>query len=231
MLSFINCHSDRAKTQRYFSLIALIAVSLWCGTTFADDWASLFDGKSLEGWKPTRDNTQFSLADGVIVGTSSSQTQFLHTVEKYGDFELELEVKLHDTDLNSGVQIRTQLTRTNDAGKVRASVHGPQVDIGKSPGRSGYIFNQGNGAWITPKEDLIRNEAMVNGQWNKLRVLAKGPRIQTWINGKQTGDVTDPEAYAKYPSGVIALQVHGVKKSPEKARHVSFRSIQLPTKK
>ena len=227
MLSFTSCQSDRARTQRYFSLITLIAVSLWCGTTFADDWARLFDGKSLEGWKPTRDNTQFSLADGVIVGTSSSQTHFLHTVEKYGDFELELEVKLHDMDLNSGIQIRTQLTRINDAGKVRASVHGPQVDIGKSPGRSGYIFNQGNGAWITPKEDLIRNEAMVNGHWNTLRVVAKGPRFQTWINGKPVGDVTDSEAYAKYPSGVIALQVHGVKNSPEKARHVSFRSIRV----
>ena len=145
----------------------------------------------------------------------------IHTIE------LELEVKLHDTDLNSGVQIRTQLTRTNDRGKVRPSIHGPQVDIGKSPGRSGHIFNQGNGAWITPKDDLVRNELMANGKWNKLRVLAVGPRIQTWINGKQVADVTDEKAYETYRSGVIALQVHGVKRSPEKARHVSFRSIRL----
>ena len=227
MLSDLFCRSNCETMQRCFSTIALAAIFFCCGSTFADDWATLFDGKSLDGWKPTRDNTQFTLSEGVIVGTSSSQTQFLHTVESYGDFELELEVKLHDTDLNSGIQIRTQLTRTNDAGKVRPSIHGPQVDIGKSPGRSGYIFNQGNGAWITPKEDLIRNEAMVNGQWNELRVVAKGPRIQTWINGKPVGDVTDSEAYAKYPSGVIALQVHGVKKSPEKARHVSFRSIRV----
>ena len=39
--------------------------------------------------------------------------------------------------------------------------------------------------------------------------------------------VADDEAYAKYPSGVIALQAHGVKKSPEKVRHVSFRSIRV----
>ncbi|WP_286177276.1 3-keto-disaccharide hydrolase [Rhodopirellula sp. JC639] len=221
------CRTDRATTQRYSSTIALVAVLMCCGTSFADDWVTLFDGKSLDGWKPSRDNTQFALTDSVIIGTSSGQTQFLHTVEEYGDFELELEVKLHDTDLNSGIQIRTKLTRTNDAGKVRPSVHGPQVDIGKSPGRSGHIFNQGNGAWITPKEDLARNELMVNRKWNKLRVLAAGPRIQTWINGEQVADVTDDEAYAKYSSGVIALQVHGVKKSPETARHVSFRSIRV----
>ena len=227
MLSDSLCRCDRATTHRFFSTIVLVLIFLCCGSTFADDWTILFDGKSLDGWKPSRDNTQFMLSDGVIVGTSSAQTQFLHTIEQYGDFELELEVKLHDTDLNSGIQIRTQLTRTSDAGKVRPSVHGPQVDVGKSPGRSGHIFNQGNGAWITPKEDWTRHEFMVNGQWNKLRVLAVGPRIQTWINGKRVADVTDEKAYAKYRSGVIALQVHGVKRSPEKARHVSFRSIRV----
>ena len=227
MLPDLFCRFDRASTQRYLTTIVLVAISFSCDSTFADDWVTLFDGKGLDGWKASRDNTQFALTDGVIVGTSSSQTQFLHTVETYGDFELELEIKLHDTDLNSGIQIRTQLTRTNDSGKVRPSIHGPQVDIGKSPGRSGHIFNQGNGAWITPKKDLVRNDLMTNGEWNKLRVLAVGPRIQTWINGKQVADVTDEKAYAKYRSGVIALQVHGVKKSPEKARHVSFRSIRV----
>jgi len=227
MLSDLLCRSDRATTHVYFSILVLVAGSYCSPSVFADEWTVLFDGKSLNGWQPSRDNTQFTLSDGVIVGASSGQTQFLHTVEAYGDFELELEIKLHDTDLNSGIQIRTKLTRTNGAGKVRPSVHGPQVDVGKSPGRSGHIFNQGNGAWITPKEDLIRNDFMVNGQWNKLRVLAKGSRIQTWINNKPVADVTDDEAYAKYPSGVIALQVHGVKKSPEKARHVSFRSIRV----
>ncbi|QDV40617.1 hypothetical protein Enr13x_04230 [Stieleria neptunia] len=227
MLShFLRC-SDRAKTQRYYSIIAFVTISFCCGSVVADDWTTLFEGDSLGDWKPSRDNTQFAISDGVIVGTSSDQTHFLHTVETYGDFELELEVKLHDTDLNSGVQIRTALTRKNPKGEPRESIHGPQVDLGRSPGRSGHIFNQGNGAWITPKEDWTRNELMVNGEWNKLRVLAVGPRIQTWINGKQVADVTDDEAYAKYPSGVIALQVHGVKKSPERPRHVSFRSIRI----
>lgn len=227
MLSESSDHFSRAKKQRYFSIIVLIMVSFCCAPSFADDWATLFDGKSLNGWKPSRNNTQFKLVDGVIVGTSSGQTQFLHTVETFADFELELEVKLHDTDLNSGIQIRTALTRTNEKGQSRESIHGPQVDLGKSPGRSGHIFNQGNGAWITPKENLTGNELMINGQWNKLRVLAVGPRIQTWINDKPVADVTDNEAYANYPSGVIALQVHGVKNSPEKVRHVLFRSIRV----
>ncbi len=227
MFSVLTYRSDLAKKHRVLPTTAFVAMTLFCGSAIAEDWVTLFDSSSFDGWKASRDNTQFAIDDGVILGTSSSQTQFLHKVETYGDFELELEVKLHDTDLNSGVQIRTALTRSNEKGQTRESIHGPQVDLGKSPGRSGHIFNQGNGAWITPPKDLTRNELMVDGQWNKLRVLAVGPRIQTWINSKQVADVANNETYANYPSGVIALQVHGVKNSPEKARHVSFRSIRV----
>ena len=193
----------------------------------ADDWNVLFDGKTLNGWKASGDNKQFQLVDGVIRGASSSKTHFLCTEKEYRDFELELEAKLHDMDLNSGVQIRSSTTRVNDKGDIRPSVHGPQVDLAKSPGRSGHIFGQGNGRWFTPEADLKRNSLMINGQWNKVRVLAEGKRIRTWINGEPVTDFTlDDEIDKKYPKGVIALQVHGVK-SPEKVRHVSFRSIRV----
>jgi hypothetical protein len=194
-------------------------------------WQVLFDGKSLDGWKPSQDNKQFKVVDGIIVGSSSSQTQFLHTVKEYGDFELELEVKLHDEDFNSGVQIRTSLVRINDKGVTRNSIHGPQVDLGKSPGRSGHIFNQGNGAWITPEKDLVQNKLMMNGGWNNVRVLAVGQKIQTWINGTQVSDLTvPPDIHERYSKGVIALQVHGVKKAEAKIRQVSFRSIRVREK-
>ena len=75
-------------------------------------------------------------------------------------------------------------------------------------------INQGNGGWITPEEDLIRNSLMINGEWNKVRVLAVGRKIQTWINGEQVSDLTVPgEIHERYSKGVIALQVHGVRES------------------
>lgn len=193
----------------------------------AEDWEILFDGTGLDGWKPSRENTQFEVIDRVIVGSSCGSTNFLQTVKEYADFELELEIKIDDIDLNSGVQIRTRLTRQNDKGKSRPSINGPQVDLGKSPGRSGHIFGQVMNGWITPKEELSNHSLMVNGDWNRVRVLAQGPRIQTWINGQQVSDVVDATIHQEYSSGVIALQVHGVKKSPEKIRHASFRNIRV----
>ena len=208
----------------------ILGITLLAATSQAigGQWQVLFDGTNLDGWNPSRDNTQFKLVDGVIVGSSSGQTQFLYTEKEYGDFELEFEVKLHDLDFNSGVHIRTSLIRVNERGDERPSVHGPQVDLGKSPGRSGYIFNQGNGSWVTPEADLVRNSLMINGEWNKVRVLAAGRKIQTWINGEQVSDLTVPgEIHERYSKGVIALQVHGVRNPEEKTRHVSFRSIRV----
>lgn len=219
-----------AWQQSHFWMSVVYATTLLAATSQATggEWQVIFEGTSLDGWKPSRDNKQFKLVDGVILGSSSAQTHFLHTEKEYGDFELEFEAKLHDADFNSGVQIRTRLIRVNERGDERPSVHGPQVDLGKSPGRSGYIFNQGNGSWITPKEDLVRNSLMINGKWNRVRVLAVGKRIQTWINGKQVSDLTVPDdIHERYSKGVIALQVHGVKNPDEQTRHVSFRSIRV----
>lgn len=193
----------------------------------AGEWQVLFDGNDLKHWEPTRGNEQFRVEAGAIVGASSAKTNFLHTKAEYRDFELELEFKLHDTDLNSGVQFRTRLTRENDQGKSRPSVHGPQVDLGKSPGRSGHVFGQGNGRWFTPEDQLVRNSHLINGEWNQIRVQAKGRNVKTWINENLVSDLTlEEEVDEKYPKGVIALQVHGVK-SPEKIRHVSFRAIRV----
>ncbi len=210
------------------TIVLLTAVVAATPQAFAEDWQVLFDGTSLNGWLSSKDNKQFTLVDGVILGSSSDQTHFLVTTDEYGDFELELEVKLHDTDLNSGVQIRSSTNRKNDKGESHEVIHGPQVDLGKSPGRSGYIFGQGNKGWITPKNKLISSDAMKNGEWNLLRVKAVGRQIQTWINGMQVSDLmVSDDIYERYHQGVIALQVHAVKKSPEKVRHVSFRKIRI----
>ncbi len=230
MLQKISSNPAWLKTSgltRTWIVLVLFTMIINGGVAQASDWQMLFDGTSLDGWKHSQENQQFALLDGVIVGSSSGQTRFLYTVEEFADFELEFEVKLHDTDLNSGVQIRTSLSRLNDKGRSRFVVHGPQVDLGKSPGRSGYIFGQGNGQWFTPKEALKSHGMMKNDQWNKVRVLAVGPHIQTWINGKKVSDLVNEEAYKKYPRGIVALQVHGVKNPKEKVRHVSFRNIRI----
>lgn len=69
---------------------------------------------------------------------------------------------------------------------------------------------------------------MKDGEWNHFRVIAKGPRIQTWINGQQISDLTDEEIYKTHPKGFIGLQVHGIPKGTG-PYDVAWKEIRIKT--
>ena len=61
------------------------------------------------------------------------------------------------------------------------------------------------------KERLKPHTHFQDGAWNHFRIVAQGPRIQTWINGQPIEDLTDEAIYRTHPKGFIGLQVHGIK--------------------
>lgn len=205
----------------------------------SDDWVSLFDGKTLDGWKPsTLGSAKYSVVDGTIHGVTveGSPNSFLLSEKEYGDFELEFEVKVHDS-LNSGCQIRSRekteadLAATGKNGKPAKDInrfHGPQVEIEASPGQAGFIYGEATGrGWLSPEPDQgASHEHMKNGEWNKFRIVAKGARIQTFINGNPVADLTDAEIYETHPKGHIGLQVHGIKKGTGPF-DVSWKNIRI----
>ncbi|MEX2580107.1 MAG: DUF1080 domain-containing protein [Verrucomicrobiales bacterium] len=216
------------KITRYFTLSAAALALAVClpSTAQEDGWVSLFDGETLEGWSPsTLGKASYTVVDGAIRGetTEGSPNTFLLSDEEYADFELEFDVKVHD-DLNSGVQIRSRekeeadLAASGRNGKPARDidrVFGPQVEIESSPGQSGYIYGEATGlGWLSPEpQDKEHSHDYVkNGEWNHFRVVAKGPRIQTFINGKAVADLTHEGIYETHPKGRIGLQVHGIKK-------------------
>jgi hypothetical protein len=193
----------------------------WGPCVHADEqegWISLFDGKTLDGWILKNGTATYRVEDGTIVGktTEGSPNSFLCTEKEYGDFELEFEVKVHPK-LNSGVQIRSK-TKDKPRGQPGyehfGRVYGPQVEIeatGGTDGSSGYIYGEATGrGWLTPDDRRKSHQHFKDGAWNKYRVLAKGPRIQTWINGVMIDDLTDEDIYKTHPKGFIGLQVHGI---------------------
>lgn len=205
--------------RRALPSIGLLVVALVVTSTARaeESWVALFDGKTLEGWKQKNGTATYEVEDGTIVGrtTEGSPNSFLCTTKDYGDFELEFEVKVHDK-LNSGVQIRSK-TKEGPAGKKRndqpGRVFGPQIEIESGPAEAGYVYGEATGlGWLTPNERRKKHAHFKNGDWNKYRVVAKGPRIQTWINGEPIEDLTHEDVYKTHPSGFIGLQVHGIKK-------------------
>jgi Domain of Unknown Function (DUF1080) len=182
----------------------------------ADGWVALFDRRTLDGCVRRNGRATYRVADGTIVGRTSegSPNSLLVTRQEFGDFELEFEVKLDDA-LNSGVQIRSGTKKRasgTDADDRTGRVFGPQVEIEASPGRAGYLYGEATErGWLTPEERLVAHERFRNGQWNRNRIVARGPRIQTWLNGQPIEDLTDEATYATHPEGFIGLQVHSIK--------------------
>lgn len=205
------------------------------------EWISLFDGKTLNGWKhSTLGTAEYTVVDGTIHGKTvdGSPNSFLISAEQYGDFELEFEVKVHDK-LNSGVQVRSRekseadLAGSGKDGKPATDLNrffGPQVEIEASPGQAGYIYGESTGlGWLSP-EPQQKPEAshshIKNGEWNSFRVVAKGARIQTFINGQPVADLTHEGIYKTHPKGHIGLQVHGIKKG-DGPYDVAWRNLRI----
>lgn len=202
---------------RLIKLIAVCCFGILTASSLAvagDEWVELFDGETLDGWIQKNGTATYVVDDGTIVGTTNegSPNSFLCTEELYGDFELEFEVRVSD-ELNSGVQIRSQTAEAPEGEFGR--VNGPQVEIessGENGAEAGYIYGEATRfKWLVTDEDRVPHKQFRDGEWNHFRVLAEGPRIRTWINGRRVGDLTHEEIYETHQEGFIGLQVHGVR--------------------
>jgi len=213
--------------------LAAVALLLsWATVSVAAEPVALFNGKDLTGWKQRGGDAKYSVEDGAVVGRSVPNTSntFLTTEKEYGDFELTLEFKIDDPTFNSGIQIRSHARPKGDD----EVVYGYQVEIDPRADRAwtaGLYFEAGSdkrpAGWLN---DLTKNEAARKafklGEWNKLRVVANGRHIQTWLNGVPATDFTDTDEAAFLPSGFIALQVHAVGDAKD-PKQVSWRNIQI----
>jgi hypothetical protein len=214
------------------TLVFALAFSLaFTTSSFADREVKIFNGKDLKGWTKRGGEATYAVEDGVIVGRSAPNTPntFLCTDDDFGDFILELDFKIDEGDFNSGVQIRSRSNKKHQDGRV----HGYQVEIDPLPrAYSGGIYFEGGSpereaGWL---QNLDGNDkarkAFKHGDWNHFKIVAKGRRIQTWINGVPAADYTDKDEKAFVPKGFIALQVHGVGDKKE-TKEVRWKDIKL----
>ena len=189
-------------------------------------WLSLFDGKTLNGWKVLNGTAEYKVENGEIVGISKtgSPNTFLATEKNYSDFILEYEMKM-ESGLNSGVQIRSNSIKDYKNGRV----HGYQVECDDSERRwSGGIYDEARRGWLYSLEyNQSAKSAFKNGEWNKYRVEAIGNSIRTWINGQPVANLVDDLT----AEGFIGLQVHSIGNNKEnEGKTICWRNIRILTK-
>lgn len=188
-----------------------------------EGFTALFDGQTLEGWEGNRD--YFRVEDGAIVAGSLEKkipnNEFLCTEKKYGDFELVLEVRLKGQGNNAGIQFRS--ARVPDDHEVS----GYQCDVGVAWQRP---------VWGALYDESRRNKLLAEGPrdkvqewlkadtWNELRVVAKGARIQLFLNGQPTVDYTEEQSDIA-ANGIIGLQIHSGPPTEAWYRKIRIREL------
>ena len=79
--------------------------------------------------------------------------------------------------------------------------------------------------WLSSQQKIDEGHPyFIDEGWNKLRIVANGPRIQTWVNGHPVEDLVNEAVYKTHARGFIGLQIHGV----SAARDRTCRSTPAP---
>jgi hypothetical protein len=208
-----------------FVLTCLATLPLVAGVSHAagdTEWQSLFDGKTLNGWRVVNGSAKYQVIDGAIVGTTTagSPNSFLATDKSYGDFVLEFEAKQTVGPSNSGVQFRSQSKQEIMEGRV----HGPQMDLDPSERQwTGGLYDEAMSGWWYPGTLNPQPGLYKFNEWNRIRIEAVGPSMRTWVNGQLSAYVLD----ATYQDGFIALQVHSIDKPDEAGRQILWRNLRI----
>lgn len=179
-----------------------------------DSAVSLFDGKSLEGWEcdPLEQKADWKAVDGELVGENPSEkASIIWTTSSFGDFEAECEYITLVDDYDTGLFIRgtthqVQIGISRSLQKdMTACIYAPKDEQGSYPGQTDKV-----------------EEFHKVGEWNHLKVLVNGKRIQTFLNGEPMVDYTGVVLEDKGP---IGLQLHGGVHMAVKFRNIKIREL------
>jgi hypothetical protein len=170
-----------------------------------EGFVSLFDGKTLDGWRAGEHPESFRVEDGVIVVNGERGHLFYEgpvADHDFKNFELKLDVQTQPKS-NSGVYFHTKFEKEGWPSR------GYECQVNNSHGdwkRTGSLYSV---------EDVRETKAK-DGEWFEYDITVQGKRITLKVNGDTTVDYTEPEKPERAPdmagrllsSGTIALQAH-----------------------
>jgi hypothetical protein len=185
-------------------LIAVLAAGLVASCTAvtsattegnAPRWQSLFDGRTLHGWRPYAGKPLAGwevLPDGTLHAIAKTKGGCeLITEKKYDNFEFAWEWKLPPRG-NNGVKYFVTEERTSAPGHEYQ-----MLDDKRHPdGRAGPLRQTAAFYYVLPPAaDKPYREA---GEWNESRIVVRGNTVEHWLNGKNvlTYEAGSPEVKA-----------------------------------
>jgi hypothetical protein len=218
----------RKSTFEIFSLclvltVVCLSLAIASGSEEAE-WISLFDGKSLAGWKAGGNSGTFSVQDGVIVADGpGSHLFYTGPVENHNftNFELKADVKTMP-NADSGIYFHTEYQQTGLPAKgyeVQINNSYPSAEANREMRKTGSLYRVRD-VFVSCVKDQ---------KWFTVHIIVEGRRIRVAIDDGLVVDYIEPdnpvrgESYAgrKLSHGTFALQGFG------EGNVVYFRNIRV----
>jgi hypothetical protein len=188
----------------------------------SEDWAELFDGRSLSGWKAAENPQSFRAEDGTIV-CDGPRAHLFYTGDvgkaDFKNFELKAEVKTAP-GANSGIYFHTEYQAQGFPDK------GFEVQINNSYSGHGRYYEYKKTGSLYGIRNQFKSLAEDN-RWFTVHLVVSGRRVRISIDGVPVTDYVEPagdqrplaEEINALSRGTFALQCH------DPASKVSFRNI------
>lgn len=200
------------------TLVLVSCVFLLPVSSKADEWVSLFDGKTTAGWKANEKPESFTIENGELKFKGGMAHLFCEK-EGFADlknFEFKAEVKTLP-GANSGVFFHTE--NRGPGGLKKGYEAQINTSFVKDPRKTGSLVDV---------KDLDKSPTADN-EWFEFHLVVSGKRIVVNINGKPVVDYTEEDKPIRKKGreerilshGPIALQAH----DPDSTTY--FRNIQI----
>ena len=202
------------KIRNYSYLVPVLLILSFPGSLcLKTEGRPIFNGKDLSGWVVMHGG-EWTVEDGVLVGrngkdwstNAEKSGSWLRTEKEYGDFALELEYAINSGG-NSGVFIRAALEKN-------PAFTGYELQILADHGRPATKHSTGA---LYDVVAATQNMSKPGGEWNHLKITAKGPHVTVILNGEKIIDYQTDRG----TRGYIGLQNH------DDHAVVKFRNIRL----
>lgn len=189
------------------------------------EWVSLFDGHSMNGWRPSEHKSSWSVVDGALTANGPRSHLFYTGPVRGNDFKnFELEVELTtQPECNSGVYFHTAYQETGFPEK------GFEVQVNNTArGDGGYLERKKTGSLYGLRN--MYKQLVPDQKPFRMSVAVRGKNVQIRLNGELLVDYVEPtppvipeggERMRFLDHGTFALQCHN------DGSRVSYRQVRV----
>ncbi len=190
------------------SLLCMIMLSFTGNDKGNKDWVSLFDGKTLDGWKVGANAESFRVENGMIVVNGKVAHLFYDgpvAKHDFKNFEFKADVMTMPGS-NSGIYFHTKYQENGWPQKgYEVQVNNSHTDWRRTAG-------------LYAVQD-VRDAPAKDEEWFTMHISVKGKRVMVKVNEKLITDYTEPAEVKReegmkdrlLSSGTFALQAHDPK--------------------